>query len=170
MANQKSFNSKTPKIVGGVTLSVIILIAIYFLLLRPKTTQETNVANLNSGADSNSSLSLNSGPTPSAQSSSSYKDGSYSATTKYQVPEESNLNSITIKLNLESGAIKSLSLETSYEAQESAKYDRNFKNSINSKVVGKKLDSASLSRVGGASLTTEAFNEALTKIMQQAKQ
>ena len=36
-------------------------------------------------------------------------------------------------------------------------------------VVGKKLETISLSRVGGASLTTNAFNEALAEVKTKAQ-
>ncbi len=47
---------------------------------------------------------------------------------------------------------------------ESTKYQNRFMAAYESQVIGKKLDSIKLSRVGGASLTTNGFNDALAKV------
>lgn len=47
-------------------------------------------------------------------------------------------------------------------------YIQDFESALNSAVVGQNLSGASFSRIGGASLTTSAFNDALDQIMTQA--
>jgi hypothetical protein len=47
-------------------------------------------------------------------------------------------------------------------------YSKRFSSAYQSAIIGQDLGSASLSRVGGASLTTKAFNSALDSIRSQA--
>lgn len=56
--------------------------------------------------------------------------------------------------------------ETGYQHPLQERFDGAYK----TQVVGKKLDNISLSRVGGASLTSKAFNEAVANIINQTTQ
>ena len=56
--------------------------------------------------------------------------------------------------------------ETGYQHPLQERFDGAYK----TQVVGKKLDNISLSRVGGASLTSKAFNEAVANIIDQTTQ
>ncbi len=47
-------------------------------------------------------------------------------------------------------------------------YSKRFAGEYQSQVIGKELGSVNLSRVGGASLTTNAYNSALADIKSQA--
>ncbi len=47
-------------------------------------------------------------------------------------------------------------------------YSKRFSGGYQSQVLGKELGNITLSRVGGASLTTAAFNSALSNIKSQA--
>ena len=57
-----------------------------------------------------------------------------------------------------------------YQDHESQMYVSSFDDYISGKVVGKNISTlTSLSRVGGASLTTEGFDQAIQTIAAQAK-
>ena len=108
--------------------------------------------------------SANSG---SPASSASYKDGTYSADASYFVPHSSE--SISVTLSVAGGTVKSVSIQQNPDNGESAAYQAAFRDSYQAYVVGKKLSDIQLSRVSGASLTSEGFNQALDQIRSQAQ-
>lgn len=97
-----------------------------------------------------------------------YKDGTYSNQQTYRVPE-GHSNIINVKITLSGDVVKELNIGSSYSNRESEEYVGDFESSIKSKVVGKKINDLDLSVVGGASLTTDAFNEAIKEIESEAK-
>ncbi|MEZ4104186.1 MAG: hypothetical protein R3B60_02785 [Candidatus Paceibacterota bacterium] len=61
--------------------------------------------------------------------------------------------------------------QVKYDGKDSGyanKYQERFDEVYKSEVIGKKLDQIHLSRVGGASLTSEAFNNAVADIISQS--
>lgn len=122
---------------------------------------------------STDSASATTTPTTSQQSSNSssastsYKDGTYTETMSYSVPH-GDTNSVTVKLTVANGVITAVSTTHDYQDHESAEYIDMFDQEIQSAVVGKNLSGFSVSRVGGASLTSSAFNDALDTIRNDA--
>ena len=100
-------------------------------------------------------------------SSGSYKDGTYNATVSYSVPHGAT-NSLKATVTVSNGSITAVSTDDSYSDHESGQWISEFESSLSSSVVGTNLASASFSRIGGASLTTDAFNNALEQIISQA--
>jgi len=100
-------------------------------------------------------------------SSSGYKDGDYTANASYRVPHGNN--TISVKLTIKDGKVAAVTTNDDYTDGESAYYVDSFNTEIKGAVVGQSLDGMSLSRVGGASLTTEGFNQALDSIVSAAK-
>lgn len=100
-------------------------------------------------------------------SSSSYKDGTYSATVSYSVPHGAT-NSLKATVTIASGKITAVSTDDSYSDHESGMYIQDFESALESAVVGSDASSASFSHIGGASLTTDAFSNALDTILSQA--
>lgn len=87
-----------------------------------------------------------------------------SATVSFQVPEN-NTNTLTVNITQDNGVITDVSYSESTRDRESSEYYSSFVKSFKtSSVVGKKISDVSLSRVGGASLTTAAFMNALGNI------
>ncbi len=179
---ENSHNSNTPKIVGAVAISAVLLIGFYVFLT--KDMDANKISNSKSTTSTVSAVSSDqpstntetpatpsSGSTsPSAGSSSStssYKDGTYKATAEYYVPHGSN--SITVNVSIKDGSITKVSATHDYADRESGMYVDSFDSSISSKAVGQKINGLSLSRVGGASLTTDAFDEVISSIANQAK-
>lgn len=100
--------------------------------------------------------------------SSGYKDGSYTASSSYEVPH-GNQNNVSATLTIAGGKITNVTTNNDYSDEESAQYVDFFKQEISSTIVGQSLADVSVSRVGGASLTSSAFNDVLDTIRTQAK-
>lgn len=110
--------------------------------------------------------------TPSSQpttssSSSGYKDGTYSASASYYVPHGNE--SIQVSLTISNGTITNASIQNSEGDNESARYQEDFAAVYKSSVVGQKISGLQLSVIGGASDTTQGFNDALSQIASKAQ-
>ncbi|MBP9761983.1 hypothetical protein KBD11_02850 [Candidatus Saccharibacteria bacterium] len=175
----KSVNSSTPALVGALSVASIVGATIY-VVAQPNpatgpgtrspdtstaTTAQTPDAPNTSNADS---AATHTSATP--QASSSFKDGSYNASVQYEVPKGFT-NDIDVKLTLSGGTVSAVHVTDSFSGadRESAEYIDAFEANIESAIVGKSIGDVALSRVGGASLTTQGFNEALADIANQAK-
>jgi hypothetical protein len=108
-------------------------------------------------------------PKPPVTAVTTYKNASYNASADYNAPGRTN-HIVAVNLTVANDIVTDVSVSYSGDKSgESSQYQKRFSGSIQSQVVGKKLDSISLSRVGGASLTTNAFNEALVNIKASAQ-
>lgn len=94
-----------------------------------------------------------------------YKNGTYSKQVTYRTPDGTyNMNiSITISNDIVTNSSVAFDARGARDS-----YSRRFLKSYPSQVDGKDFTNVNLSRVGGASLTTAAFNEALVKIKTKA--
>jgi uncharacterized protein with FMN-binding domain len=101
-----------------------------------------------------------------SQAADTYADGSYTATGSYQSP--GGTESITVTLALAGNEVTDVSVETDPATNDSANYQRQFAEGIAAEVVGKDVDSLSVDRVGGSSLTSGGFNDALEQIKAEA--
>lgn len=99
-------------------------------------------------------------------SSSSYKDGEYTETGSYTTPGGSE--SITVTVTLSNGTVTAVDASGSARGGDAAQYQATFLSGYKSSVVGKSIDSVSLSRVAGSSLTSGGFNRALAAIKSDA--
>lgn len=106
--------------------------------------------------------------TSTAASSASYKDGTYNATISYTVPHGYS-NSVMASITISGGKITAADVNNDYSDNESGMYIDSFTAAIKNAVVGQSIDGLSLSRIGGASLTTQAFDDALSSIRNDAK-
>ena len=126
---------------------------------------ETASSQTRSTATTSDSSSSDSSTT--SESSSTYKDGTYSATGNYTSPGGSQ--AIEVSVTISNGAVTATSATEKASDHESQEFQEDFISSYKSLVVGKSLDSISLSRVSGSSLTSQGFNSAITQIKEQAK-
>lgn len=99
---------------------------------------------------------------------STYADGTYTASATYLTPRRTE-HEVGVTLTLEDDVVVDSTVtfngvEGEYDNDNQARFDQAY----TEEVVGQPLDAVSLSRVGGASLTSGAFNEAKTKIVTQA--
>ncbi len=77
-------------------------------------------------------------------------------------------NGMILELGLDpDGSIQSISTQHYPAAERSRSYTNQFDDQVQSAVVGKKLTDISLSQVGGASVTSRAFNSAIDRILSQ---
>lgn len=114
-----------------------------------------------------SSAPSTSGTSGSTASSGSYKDGTYTATQSYFVPHGGS-NSVKVTLTVANGKISAVTTNDQYTDGESSFYVNSFESSVSSDASGQSLGDYSPSRIGGASLTTEAFAQAVDTIRTQA--
>ena len=101
-------------------------------------------------------------------SGSDYTDGTYSATASYFTPRNVE-HDIEVQLTVNDDVVTGA--EVLYDGSPSAATPSHsrFDGAYTSEVVGVALDDISLSRTGGASLTSEAFNEAVDTIKARAE-
>ena len=90
----------------------------------------------------------------------------YTAAITYRVPSPEQ-NSITVNLTVTDGVITAADVNNIANSPESKQYSSRFMSSYKTVVVGQKLSDISLTRVGGASLTSNAFNAAVNAIKTQ---
>lgn len=103
----------------------------------------------------------------SSASANNYKDGTYTATSTYHVPHGGS-NTIAATVTVSGGKITSVSTKDSYTDRESSMWIGDFESSVSSDANGQGLASYSPSRIGGASLTTAAFSDAIDQIRTKA--
>ena len=110
-------------------------------------------------------------PTGTADTTSNtvYANGTHSTITEYRAPNNAR-HIVTVNLTLADDTVTAATVSYSGdEVAASKNHQGNFSAAYQSQVVGKKLDTIALSRVGGASLTTGAFNQALANIKAEAR-
>lgn len=105
-------------------------------------------------------------PPPTPAVAYDYMNGSYTSHVTYRTPERDTYT-MDVTLTIKNDIVTASNIIYGNGAERDS-YARRFNNSYESVVVGKDIDTVSLSRVGGASLTTRAFTEAVTKIKTEA--
>lgn len=104
-------------------------------------------------------------PAPTPVYTNDYTNGSYSTQTSYRTPDGTYQMDVTLTVNND----KITAATVGYDSQGARDgYSKRFSSAYKSAIIGQDLGSASLSRVGGASLTTRAFNNAVSSIRTQA--
>lgn len=96
-----------------------------------------------------------------------YKNGLYTTVTTYRTPKQTEYQ-LNVALTITDDIVTDAVVTYSQGAEKDPNAKR-FEDAYKAEVIGKSLDGINLSRVGGASLTTNAFNKALTEIKKQAQ-
>lgn len=166
-----------PKKVNPAIISVIVIAIIalssgaIYAATRSDTAASSTVASTDTtsgqSSSTNSSADTSTSSSSASTASSSYKDGSYTETQSYRTPE--GREEITVTTTLSNGVITAVSIQNSGYDRESREYQQAFAASYESYVVGKSIDSLQLSRIAGASLTTDGFNSAIETIKNDAR-
>ncbi|SDH02610.1 FMN-binding protein [Microbacterium pygmaeum] len=99
-------------------------------------------------------------------STSTYADGTYTAEGSYATPE--SVESITVTVTLADDVITAVEVTGDPQKRESEQYQGQFIGGISDVVVGQDIDTISVSRVAGSSLTSGGFNEAIDAIKSEA--
>jgi hypothetical protein len=106
-------------------------------------------------------------PTPtSIASTNDFRNGTYLARTTYKTPDRDTYT-MDVSVTVANDVITATDITFDSRALRDS-YVKRFDSSYGSTVIGKDLGTVSLSRVAGASLTTNAFNNALASIKSQA--
>lgn len=96
-----------------------------------------------------------------------YKNGIYSVIVDYSTPD--GIEKIGVSLTVQNDMVVGSQFTDLSKDKKSKQYNRLFGQNYVSQVNGKPLDSIMLSNVSGASLTTQAFNNAVDQIRVQAR-
>ncbi|WP_353648796.1 hypothetical protein ABLG96_18550 [Nakamurella sp. A5-74] len=94
-----------------------------------------------------------------------FKDGTYSATAEYNSP--GGVQKVGVTLTLAGDVVTGSSLEL-FATGIAKAYQNLFQQNYSAQVTGKKIDTVQLGAVGGSSLTSGGFNDALKAIEEQA--
>ncbi|MFZ1812174.1 MAG: hypothetical protein WAU02_01445 [Candidatus Saccharimonadales bacterium] len=143
----------------------------YALFATPQSAVNSVTKSSSSSSQSASvtnSSTATSNTTNSSTANSAYKDGTFTANTSYRVPHGGQ-NSISATVTVSGGKIADVSVSDDYGDGESGMYVSGFESEVKSAVVGQSLGDVSVSRIGGASLTSEAFGAVLDIIKTNAR-
>lgn len=97
--------------------------------------------------------------------SGKYNDGTYTVDTSYTVPN-GTVHDMAVTFDVQDDAIVAVSIVFDGNANGSTSSQSRFTRALN--ITGTDIDDVDLSRVGGSSLTTDAFNEAVDTLKQVA--
>lgn len=106
-------------------------------------------------------------PTSVPATKSAFKDGSYTVEGLYGSP--AGPESITVALTLKNDLITAATVTPHATAPYSVRMQNAFIGGFQSLVIGKNISEVKLDKVSGSSLTPKGFNDAVAKIMVQAK-
>lgn len=107
-------------------------------------------------------------PAPAPVVATTFVDGTYNTEVSYLTPSRKS-HDMVITLSVENDVVTKAAVTYDGISGPSNSHHKRFDTNYQSGVVGVALDEISLSRVGGASLTTNAFNEAVTNIEAKAR-
>lgn len=99
---------------------------------------------------------------------SGYRNGTYTESLDY-LGGEDHAEKITVNITIENGVVTDVKNDHVSSHPKSTEYQGQFESVIRSEIVGDNIEGISLSRVGGASDTTNAFMNALENIKDDAK-
>jgi uncharacterized protein with FMN-binding domain len=181
MHMKSTYNPTVTRIIGGTTVAGLFLISLYTVLLFTVNTFGENGPGgvfVDPGTPTPQSaspdpiVSASATPSPTAAAtasstpSSGYRNGTYTTSVTYSVPRSQN--GISIALTINNGTITAATASHQTGDEESEFYTGSFQEKLQGTIVGKELDTVSVSRLGGASLTSAAFTRALSTIRSNA--
>lgn len=151
-------NGSSKVVAGIIVIIAVALIAVAAGTLTKKEEQQST------GSDTTTT----SQETPSvSRGSAVYKDGTYTVNDTY--PSPGGEEDIKVMLTLKDNKVTAVEVTQEANQAESAEYQGQFQEGYKARVIGKAIDTLELNRVSGSSLTTQAFDEALEQIRNQAK-
>jgi uncharacterized protein with FMN-binding domain len=147
-------------LIAIVVVAVLVIVTAAIVFLSNKKDDESFSPTSNTTTTQPSTATT---PTTNA----TYKDGTYTASGSYQSP--GGTETVDLTVTLKGNVITDTNLVNHPATRDSQDYQSRFIDGYKSLVVGKKIDTVSLSRVSGSSLTSGGFNQALDKIKSDAK-
>jgi|GEM_PF-515556 len=165
----------TKKVISGV-IALGVLIGITSMIMKDKTpdpatvpprqdTVPTDTATPNS--DDTDSFTTPTSPESTKVQSTTYTDGTYSASGTYKSPAGSE--EVLVTLVVQNDTVLSSTFSATSDSGTSKNFQKQFADGYISQVVGKKLSDINVGKVSGSSLTAKGFNDALSQIKAQAK-
>ncbi|ROQ39766.1 hypothetical protein EDF46_1398 [Frondihabitans sp. PhB188] len=116
-------------------------------------------ASSDSGSTSGSSA-------PADAGSGTYEDGAYTEQGTYSSPGGQEVISVT--LTIASDTVKAVDVKTVKADPTATQYEAKFIGGISDAIVGTKIDDLNVTNVAGSSLTSQGFDDALSKIKSDA--
>ena len=101
-----------------------------------------------------------------ADTSAAYTDGTYEALGEYVSP--AGPSQVTVELTLEGDVVTAVTVTPEATNPNSLQFQTQFADGIADVVMGQDIDTLDVSRVGGSSLTSGGFNDALEQIKAEA--
>ena len=98
--------------------------------------------------------------------SNTYTNGTYDTNVSFRTPEDTY--QMTVSMTVTSDKISATTVSFDSKGARDS-YSKRFSSAYQSTVIGQDLGTVNVSRVGGASLTTRAFNNAISAIKTQAE-
>lgn len=144
-----------PYIIAVLAIAVVGIGFTFFQSSKQPTTPETTVTVTNTPT------------TEVAAQTNTYRNGVHTATVTYLTPVKAEYK-LEVSLTLENDTVTDAQVIYTQGAEKDPNAQK-FETAYRTEVIGKDIGSLNLSRVGGASLTTGAFNKALTAIKTDAK-
>lgn len=150
-------------VIGAVAVIATAGIGGYALFATPDKVTSTRISPSREATRSTMTVKPQTSPATNAP----LKDGTYEASASYQIPR-GGPNSVQAKVTISGGKITAILAKGMYDDRDSSAYVDSFNSEVASDATGKDLASYSPSRIGGASLTTAAFNNVLDTIRSKA--
>ena len=116
-------------------------------------------------ADDTTSGSTDSGDTTTT-TSGDYTDGTYTESGSYQAP--SGTETVEVTVTLADNTITDVTVVGEASDPQAKRHQSEFSDGIAAEVVGKNIDEISVDKIGGSSLTSGGFNEAIDAIKADA--
>jgi hypothetical protein len=157
-------------IIGGVIIALGVGALVYFSATEDNHTEEPEVEFIEVLPPTTEENTNNTGeatdlPAVVPQASG---NGTFKADGEYLTPARTR-QTVEVTLTLEAGVVTDsvVTFDGKAVGQSSNDNQARFADAYKTEVIGKSLSEISLSRVGGASLTSRTFNEAVAKIIAQ---
>jgi hypothetical protein len=96
----------------------------------------------------------------------SYTDGQYAALGQYSSP--GGPQGINVAVQIKNDSVAWIMVTPSTVLGEAGEFQARFAQAVPGEIIGKDIDQISVSRLAGSSLTSTAFNEALSQIKTEA--
>ncbi len=152
-----------------IAIIAIVVIGVGFTLFQSQKATEVEISTSNQEAVTQERAPSQPAPetTNNSTAQSEYTDGTYTANVTYLTPKRDEYG-VAVSLTLTKDIVTGATVTYSNGAEKDPNAAR-FEAAYKAEVIGKDIDTLNLSRVGGASLTTNAFNDALVKIKADAQ-
>ena len=176
--------NRTPRAIGAVVISAVLIIGAYVVLAQnaeeeaadtSTVTVTTQVSTETPSTEQTETAPAEDTTTPAETETATeqtpannYLNGTYSASGVYRVPG-GDREDISLQITIENDNVTALTVDTVATNGESAEYQAPFDAQINGEVIGQDIDDADVFSLGGASLTSAAFNDLLDAVRNEAR-